>query len=226
MTATMRILIGMTALLLLAGCMDMPVRDDPKFAPTYPSAPPPSSQNNGAIYQAGYDVALFQDNKSRHVGDVLTVVLVEKTAASKSASTNTAKDTKLNAGTPTVFGAPVTLGGKDILAAGATSSNSFAGKGDSSQSNSLSGDISVTVAQVLPNGNLIVRGEKSLTLNQGKEFVQISGIVRPVDILSDNTVLSTQLADARISYSGQGAVHDSNTMGWMARFFNSGFWPF
>ncbi len=129
-------------------------------------------------------------------------------------------------GTPTVFGAPVTLGGKDILGASATSSDGFAGKGDSSQSNSLSGDISVTVAQVLPNGNLIVRGEKSLKLNQGKEFVQISGIVRPVDILSDNTVLSTQLADAHIAYSGQGAVNDSNTMGWMARFFNSGYWPF
>ncbi len=225
MTATIRILIGM-AVLLLAGCMDMPVRDDPKFAPTYPTAPPPSSQNNGSIYQAGYDVALFQDNKSRHVGDVLTVVLVEKTAASKSASTNTAKDTGVDIGTPTVFGAPVSLGGKDVLSASATSSNSFAGKGDSSQSNSLSGNISVTVAQVLPNGNLIVRGEKSLRLNQGKEFVQISGIVRPVDILSDNTVLSTQLADARIAYSGQGAVNDSNTMGWMARFFNSGFWPF
>lgn len=212
--------------MLLAGCMDMPVRDDPKYAPTYPTTPPPSSQNNGSIYQAGYDVALFQDNKSRHVGDVLTVVLVEKTAASKSASTNTAKDTKLNVGTPTVFGAPVTLGGKDILGASANSSDSFAGKGDSSQSNSLSGNISVTVAQVLPNGNLMVRGEKSLTLNQGREFVQISGIVRPVDILSDNSVLSTQLADARIAYSGQGAVHDSNTMGWMARFFNSGLWPF
>ena len=225
MTALMRILCGMVAL-LLAGCMNMPVRDDPKFAPTYPSVPLPSSQNNGAIYQSGYDVALFQDNKSRHVGDVLTVVLVEKTAASKSASTNTAKDTKLNVGTPTVFGAPVTLGGKDILGASAASSDSFAGKGDSSQSNSLSGNISVTVAQVLPNGNLIVRGEKTLTLNQGREFVQISGIVRPVDLLSDNTVLSTQLADARIAYSGQGAVHDSNTMGWLARFFNSGLWPF
>ncbi len=225
MTTTIRILIGMAAL-LLTGCMDMPVRDDPKYAPTYPMAPPPSSQSTGSIYQAGYDVALFQDNKSRHVGDVLTVVLVEKTAASKTATTNTAKDTSVDIGTPTVLGAPVSLGGKDVLGANATSSNSFAGKGDSSQSNSLSGNISVTVAQVLPNGNLIVRGEKSLTLNQGKEFVQISGIVRPVDILSDNTVLSTQLADARISYSGQGAVHDSNTMGWMARFFNSGFWPF
>lgn len=211
---------------LLGGCVDMPVRDDPKYAPTYPAAPPPASQNNGSIYQSGYDIALFQDNKARHVGDVLTVVLVEKTAASKTASTDTKKATKVNVGTPTVFGTPVTLGGKDVLAASAASSNTFAGAGDSSQSNSLSGDISVTVAEVLPNGNLLVRGEKRLTLNQGEEFVQISGIVRPVDIHSDNTVQSTQLADARIGYSGRGAVHDANRMGWLARFFNSGFWPF
>ncbi|MHB8472768.1 MAG: flagellar basal body L-ring protein FlgH [Gammaproteobacteria bacterium] len=211
---------------LLGGCVDMPVRDDPKYAPTYPAAPLPSAQNTGSIYQSGYDIALFQDNKARHVGDILTVVLVEKTAASKKASTDTKKDTKLNIGTPIVFGAPVTLGGKDVLGASAASSNSFAGAGDSSQSNSLSGDISVTVAEVLPNGNLLVRGEKRLTLNQGDEFVQISGIVRPVDIHADNSVQSTQLADARIGYSGHGAVHDANREGWLARFFNSGFWPF
>ncbi len=224
MTAIRRLLIG-AAVLLLAGCMDMPVHDDPKFAPTYPPDPT-SSQNNGAIYQSGYDVALFQDNKSRHVGDVLTIVLQEQTAATKSATTDAAKATSVAIGAPTVFGAPVTYNGKSILSAGAASANTFTGKGDSSQSNSLTGNISVTVERVLSNGNLVVRGEKSLTLNQGKEFVQISGIVRQVDISTSNTVLSTQLADAHIAYSGRGAINDSSTMGWMARFFNSGFWPF
>lgn len=216
----------LVVLLPLGGCNTLPVRDDPHYAVTMPSAPPPASQRNGAIYQSGYDIALFQDNKARHVGDVLTVVLIEKTAASKTASTNTAKDTSVDIGTPTIFGAPVTLGGKDVLSANAASSNSFAGKGDSSQSNSLSGNISVTVAQVLANGNLLVRGEKRLALNQGEEFVQISGIVRPVDIHSDNTVLSTQLADAHIAYSGRGAVQEANSMGWLARFFSSPIWPF
>ena len=218
--------IGLTALILLGGCNVMPVRDDPSFAPTMPSAPPPASQSNGAIYQSGYDIALFQDNKARHIGDVLTVQLVEKTASSKKASTNTKKETNIDISGPQLLGGPVTHNGDEILSASAESAQDFAGEGDSSQSNSLSGNITVTVAQVLANGNLMVRGEKRLTLNQGEEFVQISGIVRPVDIRSDNTVLSTQLADARIAYSGKGAVHDSNAMGWLARFFNSAIWPF
>ena len=218
--------IGLTVLLLLGGCNGMPVRDAPTFAPTMPSVPPPASQSNGAIYQAGYDIALSQDNKARHVGDVLTVQLVEKTASSKKASTNTKKEDSIDISGPTLFGGPVTSNGDEILAASAESKQKFAGEGDSSQSNSLSGDITVTVAQVLANGNLLVRGQKRLTLNQGEEFIQISGIVRPVDIRTDNTVLSTQLADARIGYSGRGAVQDANAMGWLARFFNSVIWPF
>ena len=98
--------------------------------------------------------------------------------------------------------------------------------GDSSQSNSLSGNITVTVAAVHPNGNMLVRGEKLLTLNQGAEVVRISGLVRPVDVTPQNTVLSTQIADAQITYSGTGAIAQSNQQGWLARFFNSPYWPF
>jgi flagellar L-ring protein precursor FlgH len=105
-------------------------------------------------------------------------------------------------------------------------SRSFEGEADASQSNSLSGAITVTIADVLPNGNLVVRGEKWLTLNQGEEFIQVSGIVRPQDVTTANTVLSTQIADARITYSGKGTLADSNRMGWLARFFNSPVWPF
>jgi flagellar L-ring protein precursor FlgH len=102
----------------------------------------------------------------------------------------------------------------------------FEGEADSSQSNSLSGAITVTIADVLPNGNLMVRGEKWLTLNQGEEFIQISGMVRPQDVSTSNTVLSTQIADARITYSGEGFLAESNQMGWLARFFNHPIWPF
>jgi len=220
-------LIVISAMLLLGACTGMPVRDDPNYAATLPAAPPPAAQSNGAIYQSGYDIALFQDNKARHVGDTLTVQLVEKTAASKKASTNTKKDTNVDIDTPDfVLGSPISRNGLNPFDVAGSSSSDFSGEGDSSQSNSLSGDITVTVAEVLANGNLLVRGQKRLTLNQGEEFVQISGIVRPVDIRTDNTVLSTQLADARIGYSGRGAVHDANAMGWMARFFNSFIWPF
>lgn len=213
--------------LQLIGCNGMPVRDNPSYAATPPAVLPPAAQSNGAIYHAGYDIALFQDNKARHVGDTLTVQLVEKTAASKKASTNTKKDTSVSiTGPDFVLGSPISRNGRNPFDASGSGSSSFGGAGDSTQSNSLSGDITVTVAQVLANGNLLVRGQKRLTLNQGEEFVQISGIVRPVDIRSDNTVLSTQLADARIGYSGKGALQDANSMGWLARFFNSAIWPF
>jgi flagellar L-ring protein precursor FlgH len=102
----------------------------------------------------------------------------------------------------------------------------FSGDADADQSNSLEGNITVTVAEILPNGNLIVRGEKWITLNRGDEFIRISGIIRPDDIAPDNTVVSTRLANAKISYSGTGTLADSQTMGWFSKFFNSGWWPF
>jgi len=106
------------------------------------------------------------------------------------------------------------------------SEQEFKGEGSSSQSNTLTGTIAVTVAQVLANGNLVIRGEKLLTLNQGDEFVRLSGIVRSHDITPENTVLSTQVANARILYSGKGSMTDANANGWLGRFFQSPFFPF
>jgi len=93
-------------------------------------------------------------------------------------------------------------------------------------SNSLSGNITVTVHDIMPNGTLVVRGEKWLTLNQGEEYIRVSGMVRPQDIGQDNSVPSTKLADARIEYAGTGSVSDTNVTGWMTRFFISPLWPF
>ena len=106
------------------------------------------------------------------------------------------------------------------------SSQSFDGEGDSSQRNQLDGSVSVVVVDVMPNGYLIVEGEKWIGINQGEEFIKVSGIVRPQDVRYDNSVLSTQLANANIAYRGKGALADSNTQGWLARFFNSPIWPF
>ena len=106
------------------------------------------------------------------------------------------------------------------------SENSFDGAGGSEQSNSLKGDITVTVAAVYPNGNMLIKGEKVMHLNQGSEVIRISGIVRPADVTPKNTVFSTQIADVQITYAGDGAVADSNEQGWLARFFNSPLWPF
>lgn len=206
--------------LLAGGCATHPgPRDDYRPVVPPPQTPPPQTQ--GTIYQSGTAMYLFEDIKARRVGDIITIVLEERTQASKNAKTETDKETSLESQTPTALGD--TFG---RLGASVDNSTEFDGEGKSSQSNSLTGNITVTVIDVHPNGNLVVRGEKWLTLNQGDEYIQISGIVRPVDVRPDNTVLSTRVADARITYSGQGFVADSNTMGWFAQFFNSVFWPF
>jgi len=160
------------------------------------------------------------------------VVLAEQTVASKSADTTTSKTQDIAMDTPSIFGAPLNLNmpgnPKRDLSLGATISGSrdFNGAGDSNQSNKLIGNIAVTVAEVLSNGNLIVRGEKRVTINQGDEYIRLSGIVRPADIDPDNTISSTLVADAKISYTGNGLIDDANSNGWLARFFNSKWWPF
>jgi flagellar L-ring protein precursor FlgH len=194
------------------------------YRPTMPPQPllPPAS--SGTIYQPARGLSLFEDVKARRVGDTLTIRLAEKTQASKSASSDASKESSVDTGVPIIGGKGITRNGKDILNSEWETEQDFAGKGSSSQSNSLSGNITVTVAEVHSNGNLLVRGEKWLTLNQGEEFVQISGIVRPVDIASDNSVDSYKVADARITYSGQGTLADANRPGLLTRFFIK-LWP-
>ncbi len=234
-------LLAVMAVAVLAGCMGLEHKPDPQYAATYPppkpAVPPLAS---GSIYQAAYQpgatLYLFEDVKPRRVGDVLTVVLEEETSANKAAKTDTSKSSNVDIANPTLLGAPVEFGTPGILPLGNVGRNNlgtsigaereFSGSGKTSQSNSLSGSVTVTVAQVLANGNLVIRGEKWLKLNQGEEYVQISGIVRPADIRPNNTVLSTQVADARIAYTGKGAINDPNVIGWLARFFASALFPF
>lgn len=219
----------------LGGCHSMPERD-PAYASVRPNAAALTPETNGSIYHAATNISLFEDLRARRVGDILIVRLVESTNASKSASTNTKKESSVEVLNPNLFGtgvlwdapkrAPLAATTNLNLSANLDSGNEFKGDGGSTQKNTLSGNISVTVTEVLPNGNLIIRGEKIIGINQGSESVRLSGMVRAQDILSDNTVLSTQVADASISYGGQGALADSNSQGWAARFFNSGWWPF
>ncbi|MGN2254642.1 flagellar basal body L-ring protein FlgH [Frateuria sp. GZRe12] len=214
------------ALALLAGCMAMPARDDGQWAPTPPMQPEvAAAPADGAIYHDNQNMELFSDARAHRVGDILTIVLVESTQASKKASTSTSKKDKADVAAPTIMGKDLTINGNP-LSVGLDSERNFDGSGSSSQSNQLTGQITVTVAQRLSNGNLIVRGEKWLTINQGQELVRIAGIVRPQDIGQDNTVPSTRVADARISYTGRGTLADANTQGWLSRFFNSKWMPF
>lgn len=212
-------------LMLLAGCESLPKRD-PDFAPVQPADLRPPMQNNGSIYQSGYDMRLFENHAARRVGDILTVTLTERTQARKLADLDAQKDNSISVTAPTLWGvASQALLGHDLQTSLASAHN-FEGEGQANQSNSLTGDISVTVVELLPNGNLRIRGEKRVTLNDGSEYIRLSGIVRPQDISVSNTIPSTKVADPTIMYTGDGAVADSSKMGWISRFFFSPLFPF
>ena len=214
---------------LLQACAFAPREDDVMaardFSPVAPTAAFYQTQP-GTIYNAAASFDLFMDLRARQVGDVLTVLLVERTNASKASSASAAKDSSVSTGPGTIFGRTPTHNGNPVLNTEITGSRSFDGQADASQSNRLDGSITVTVAGRLPNGNLLVRGEKLININQGEEFIRLQGIVRPVDIGPANTVPSTKVADAQISYSGRGTFADSNRPGWLSRFFNSPWFPF
>jgi len=212
------------AVLTLAGCVSAP--SEPSYSATWPEPLPEAAQANGAIYQVGHDVALFENAVARRVGDTLTIRLNERTNASKSSSTSTKKSTDIDMPGPIIGGRPVTANGVEILHAEVNNDSEFDGEGASTQSNRLEGDISVTVAQRLSNGNLLVRGQKWISINQGQEFVRIQGIVRPIDIDPDNSISSLKVADAMIAYGGKGAIANANAPGLLARFFNLPFLPF
>jgi flagellar L-ring protein precursor FlgH len=210
---------------LLEACTPIPQRD-PAFAPVAPADLRPPLQSSGSIYQAGYDMRLFEDQTAKRVGDILTITLLEKTQATKDDTLNTQKDTEMAVTAPTLFGvAAATVLGRDVETKIA-SKKGYTGKGDAAQNNSLKGNISVTVVDVMPNGNLSVRGEKRVTLNQGDEFIRLSGIVRPVDISSANIITSDKVADVTIMYVGEGAMADASKMGWIARIIQSPWFPF
>lgn len=229
------IIMVLCSLLVLSGCQTQAKRD-PAFAAVRPSLPPVEPESNGSIYKPGFDVRLFEDNKARRVGDILTVVLNEVTTAEKAATTDVTKTASTTISNPTILGTspdfnlpkfiPLSASQGLNLETDLDSDHSLGGNGAAKQSNLLTGNITVSVVEVLPNGNLIIRGEKRVTINNGIEYVQLSGIIRPVDILTDNTVLSTQIADATINYTGEGAIADSNKNGWLARFFASPFMPY
>ena len=212
--------------LVASGCSGMQTRMAEPQQPRPPVAERPETPANGSIYQTWQQPFLFEDIKARRLGDILTVVLVERTQASKSASTSTSKGSEIDIQPPIIFGEPILNNGNEILSADMQSDQAFDGEGDSSQRNQLDGSVTVVVVDVMPNGYLVVEGEKWIGINQGEEFIKVSGIVRPQDVRYDNSVLSTQLANANIAYRGKGALADSNTQGWLTRFFNSPIWPF
>ncbi len=182
------------------------------------TAAAPVVRSEGAIYAAGFSGGLlFEDRRARRVGDTITIQIAERNTASKKSATNTGRASNNNFGVTALAGLP----GKSFLGSNlaAKSDFSFDGKGESASNNDFTGTITVTVTEVLPNGNLLVSGEKQVGINQGSEFIRLSGVVNPIQLTAANTIQSTQLADARIEYRGSGAVAENQQTGWLSRFF-------
>jgi flagellar L-ring protein precursor FlgH len=221
---------------LLAGCAGHPSLEHADYMrPDLPSLAIYEQQTaetrGSSLYAPSSEMALFEDVRAARVGDIINVILAENTNAKKSSDTNVSKTNETAIANPILGGAEYdevgTLWGRGFnLGFTLDSDRSFSGQSGSNQSNQLSGSIAVTVVDELPRGNLVVQGEKWISLNQGHEFIRIRGIIRKSDISTSNTVLSTQVADARIAYGGTGTTASANQMGWLSRFFNSVMQPF
>ncbi len=220
------------ATLLLAACNTIPPTQvqQPMTARPAPVAALAQQAGDGSIFRAAHPAQpyfgyypLFEDRRPRNVGDILVIQINEKTAASKKSDSTVEKNQTASFGVSSLAGLP----GKSFLNSSldANSANKFDGKGAASSNNDFTGTITVTVIEVLPNGNLQVSGEKQIGINQGSEFIRFSGIVNPSTITNGNSVSSSQVADARIEYRANGQMDSAQVMGWLARFFLT-FLPF
>jgi flagellar L-ring protein precursor FlgH len=187
------------------------------FEATLPAPPPVPRPADGSIFNvnAGY-ASLYEGTRARMVGDPLTILLVESTTAAKTVGSKSQKGGGASITPPTA--GPLSFLNPDALRA--SSQSTFDGQGNAAQTSSLSATLSVTIAEVRPNGTALVRGEKRMLLSQGNEWIQFSGIVRLIDVDQQNAIPSSRVADARIEYSGKGALQRASKQGWLGRFFN------
>jgi len=229
-------LLTLASVIFVTACTTNQVKRDPAYAAVRPVATAQPEQSDGAIFNVGTNVSFFEDYRARRVGDILTVKLEEVTSAEKESETTVDKSNNNSITTPTILGSAIEFDAPGLLPLASNKNNdlsvslgsnhSFSGTGDSDLSNKLSGDLSVSVVEVLPNGNLVIRGEKVMTINQGNEYLRISGMISPRDIDADNSISSKRIADAQISYVGDGPTNDANVMGWLGKFFISALMPF
>jgi len=214
----MRVLILISSV-LLGACTTVPPTNVHQPMTVRPEHRQVVSAGNGAIYQAASSRPLFEDRRARFVGDTITVKITENTSASKKASNNVTRSGSQTASITAFAGLPVAgLNGLDLAGSSATN---FAGKGDAANNAVFNGNITVTVIDVLPNGNLLVSGEKQIAIGAEQEFIRVSGVVNPSFVDFSNTVDSAKIADARIEYKSSGQVAEGQVMGWLARFFLS-----
>ncbi|PCK08141.1 MAG: flagellar basal body L-ring protein FlgH [Alteromonadaceae bacterium] len=226
-----KVSLALTCAALLGACASTEIvqADDPFYAPVLQTMPLPAAPQDGSLFSPDDSMGLFTDQKAMRVGDIITVVLQERTTSSKQSNVEFVKDSDISisptAETSLLFGTRPSLGAFG-LGTNLIGEREFTGEASADQSNNLSGTVSVTVVGVYPNGTLIIRGEKWVNINQGNEYIRLSGLVRPDDVSPDNIVQSNKIANARISYSGTGQLANSQKVGWLGKFFNSGIWPF
>ena len=207
---------------LLSGCSATPERvQNMTFEPSFPlNIPQQVETQNGSLYQVGA-MTLFNDSRAHRIGDIITIALTESFDAKKKDEAKYDKSNSQDFGISTplnVFGQTKDIG------IGYGSTGAFAGKSDVKQNSSMTGSIAVTVVEVISNGNLIVRGEKRLTIHEGDELIQFAGIIRPQDIRPDNTIDSTKVADVRLVYKDVGISGDTNRPSALTQWMNK-YWP-
>jgi flagellar L-ring protein precursor FlgH len=209
--------LALLALVVSAGCTSVPPTNVHQPMSVRPAERPVAAAANGAIWQAGQGRPLFEDRRARYVGDTITIKITESTTATAKSNRKLDKTNTISAAVTSLLGLP----GKSLLGLNldAESANAFNGKGEAANNNAFSGNITVTVIDVLPNGNLLVSGEKQLGIGNELEFVRISGVVNPSFVDAFNIVESSKVADARIEYKSSGMLSEGQVLGWMARFF-------
>ena len=210
----------LAAALVLAGCSTLNPRPPVDVAEVTYARPAPIVApvvNNGAIFQASQYRPLFEDHRARLVGDSLTVQIVEKVSASQKSTSSIDKGGKVSAG---ISALPLFSANSFARASAAgNSTNTFEGKGSTENTNDFSGTITATVTGVLPNGHLLIAGEKQIGVNHNVDVLRFSGQVDPRAIQSGNVVASAQIANVRIEHRGRGAQADAQGIGWLGRFF-------
>ena len=203
------------AALALAGCAATPTSIVKGPTSVRPMLADAGAASEGAIYNANTFRPMFEDRRARHIGDILTVSIVEKTAANKSGASTGNKSGSAN------FGIPGPLQGRFGTSVGTSAGTKYADGDTQTASNAFTGTIGVTVSEVLANGNLVVVGEKQIAMNKGVEFIRFSGMVNPDSIQAGNVVSSTLVADARVEYRTNSQIDRAEMTSMMSRFFQS-----
>jgi flagellar L-ring protein FlgH len=229
----MKLFLAMAAMgIALTGCFPLEqshIKDQPFVPDNIYRYSAQTEQRSSSLWPAAYNGNLyFGDHRAGAMGDLITVKVVEVSQASEKATTDTGRKSNIDAGIPNFFAYPGANPSQNVNPAHliqANTTNTFAGTGETTRSGTVTATVSAKVVEVFPNGNLAVEGKREIYVNNEKKEILLQGIVRPRDIASDNSVLSTQVADAKIILTGIGVVGDKQRPGWFTRIFD-GLWPF